>query len=57
MFWVLPQFSVKYEDNILAKEEQVQQSITDNVIETLRYYGMEMNKGETQLIRISRQPY
>jgi len=48
---------VKYEDNILAKEEQVQQSITDNVIETLRYYGMEMNKGETQLIRISRQPY
>jgi hypothetical protein len=57
MYWVLPQCAVEYEDGMLAKEEQVLQIITDKVIETLSCYGMEMNKGEIQLIRISRQPY
>jgi hypothetical protein len=47
---------VKYEDGILAKEEQVLHSITDKLIETVKCYGTEMNKGETKLIRISRQP-
>jgi len=56
MYWVFPQCTVKYEDGILAKEEQVLHSIIDKIIETVRCYGMEMNKGETKLIRISRQP-
>jgi hypothetical protein len=47
---------VKYEEGILAREERVLQSIIDKLIEILRCYGMEMNKGKTKLIRISRQP-
>ena len=39
----------------MAKEETVLQSMIDKLIETGRYYGMEMNV-EKQLMRISRQP-
>jgi len=35
---------VKYEGGMLAKEEQVLHSIIDKLIETVRCYGMEMNK-------------
>jgi len=56
MYWVLPQPTAKYKVGVLAKEEKVLQSITDKLIETLKCYGIEMHKGETELIRISRQP-
>ena len=41
---------------LMAKEETVLQGMIDKLIETGRYYGMEMNVGKTRLMRISRQP-
>ena len=38
-----------------AKEETVLQGMIDKLIETGRYYGIEMNV-EKKIIRISRQP-
>lgn len=55
MYWVLPQCTVKYENVILAKEEQVLQSIINKLIENLNSHGMKMNMGETNLIIISSQ--
>jgi hypothetical protein len=49
MYWVLSQSTAKYEDGILVKEEKVLQSITDKLIEILKCYGIEINKGETEL--------
>ena len=40
----------------MAKEETVLQSMIDKLIETGRYYGMEMNVEKTKVMRISRQP-
>ena len=40
----------------MAKEETVLQGMTDKLIETGRYYGMEMNVEKTKVMRISRQP-
>jgi len=51
IYWVSPQCTVKYEDGVLAKEKQVLQGVINKLIETLRCYGMEMNKGNTKLIR------
>ena len=50
--------TVKYADDLvlLAKEEKVLQKMIDNLIETGRCYGMEMNVEKTKIIRISRQP-
>ena len=50
--------TVKYADDLvlMAKEETVLQSMIDKLIETGRYYGMEMNVEETKVMRISRQP-
>ena len=49
--------TVKYADDLvlMAKEETVLQSMTDKLIETGRYYGMEMNVEKTKVMRISRQ--
>jgi len=41
---------------LMAKEETVLQGMTDKLIETGRYYGMEMNVEKTKVMRISRQP-
>ena len=38
---------------LMAKEETVLQGMIDKLIETGRYYGMEMN---VEVMRISRQP-
>ena len=50
--------TVKYADDLvlMAKEETVLQRMIDKLIETGRYYGMEMNVEETKVMRISRQP-
>ena len=40
----------------MAKKETVPQGMIDKLIETGRYYGMEMNVEKTKLMRISRQP-
>ena len=40
----------------MAKEETVLQSMIDTLIETGRYYGMEMNVEKTKVMKISRQP-
>ena len=50
--------TVKYADDLvlMAKEETVLQGMIDNLIETGRYYGMEMNVKKTKVMRISRQP-
>ena len=50
--------TVKYPDQIvlMAKEETVLQGMIDKLIETGRYYGMEMNVEKTKVMRISRQP-
>ena len=50
--------TVKYADDLvlMAKEETVLQSMIDKLIETGRYYGMEMNVEKTKVMRISRQP-
>ena len=51
--------TVKYADDLvlMAKEETVLQGMIDKLIETGRYYGMEMNVEKTKVMRISRQPY
>ena len=41
----------------MAKEETVLQGMIDKLIETGRYYGMEMNVEKTKVMRIWRQPY
>ena len=50
--------TVKYADDLvlMAKEETVLQNMIDKLIETGRYYGMEMNVEKTKVMRISRQP-
>jgi hypothetical protein len=40
----------------MAKEETVLQGMIDKLIETGRYYGMEINVEKTKVMRISRQP-
>ena len=40
----------------MAKEETVLQVMIDKLIETGRYYGMEMNVEKTKVMTISRQP-
>ena len=49
---------MKYADDLvlMAKEETVLQNMIDKLIETGRYYGMEMNVEKTKVMRISRQP-
>jgi hypothetical protein len=39
MYWVLPQCTVKYEEGIQVKEEQVIKSIIDKIIENIRCFG------------------
>ena len=39
---------------LMAKEETVLQGMIDKLIETGRYYGMEMNVEKTKVMRISR---
>jgi hypothetical protein len=41
---------------LMAKEETVLRGMIDKLIETGRYYGMEMNVEKTKVMRISRQP-
>jgi hypothetical protein len=41
---------------LMAKEETVLQGMIDKLIETGRYYGMEINVEKTKVMRISRQP-
>ena len=50
--------TAKYADDLvlMAKEEKVLQDMTDKLIETGIYYGMEMNVEKTKVMRISRQP-
>jgi len=50
--------TVKYADDLvlMAKEETVLQGMIDKLIQTGRYYGMEMNVEKTKAMRISRQP-
>jgi hypothetical protein len=40
----------------MAKEETVLQGMSDKLIETGRYCGMEMNVEKAKVMRISRQP-
>ena len=49
---------MKYADDLvlLTKEEKVLQDMIDELIESGRYYGMEMNVEKTKVMRISRQP-
>ena len=49
---------MKYADDLvlMAKEETVLQCMIDELIETGRYYSMEMNVEKTKVMRISRQP-
>jgi hypothetical protein len=49
--------TVKYADDrvILAREEKVLQGMIDRLIEIGRRYGMEMNVGNTKVMKISRQ--
>ena len=51
--------TVKYADELMlmAKEETVLQGVIGKLIETGRYYGMEINVEKTKLMRISRQPF
>jgi hypothetical protein len=49
---------VKYADDrvLLANEETVLQGVIDSLIETGKFYGLEMNVGKkNKVIRISRQ--
>ena len=48
--------TVKYADDLvlMAKEGTVLQGMIDKLIETGRYYGMEMNVEKTKVMRISR---
>ena len=45
-----------YDLVLMVKEETVLQGMIDKLIETGRYYGMEMNVEKTKVMRISRQP-
>ena len=49
--------TVKYADVLvlMAKEETVLQGMIEKLIETGRYYGMEINVEKTKLMRISRK--
>jgi len=49
--------TVKYADDLvlMAKEETALQGMIDKLIETGRYYSMEMNVEKTKVMRISRQ--
>jgi hypothetical protein len=49
---------VRYADDLvlLAKEETIQQSMTDKLIEVGRGHDMEINVEKTKSMRISRQP-
>ena len=51
--------TVKYADDLvlMAKEETVLQGMIYTLIETGRYYGMEMNVEITKVMRISIQPF
>jgi len=42
---------------LLAKKEKVLQDNIDNLIETGRCYGMEMDLEKTKVMRFSRQPF
>jgi len=42
---------------LMSMEETVLQGMIDKLIETGRYYGMEINVEKTKLMRISRQPF
>jgi len=50
--------TVKYADDLvlMAKEETVLQDMIDKLIETGRYYGLEINVEKTKVMKISRQP-
>jgi len=50
--------TVKYADELvlLAREETVLQGMIDKIIETGRFYSMEINVEKTKVMRISRQP-
>ena len=50
--------TLKYADDLvlMAKEQTVLQGMIDKLIETGRYYVMEMNVEKTKVMRISRQP-
>ena len=50
--------TVKYADELvlMAKEETVLQGMIDKLIETGRYYGVEMNVEKTKVLRILRRP-
>ena len=50
--------NVKYADDLvlMAKEETVLQGMIDKLIETYKYYGMEINVEKTKVMWISRQP-
>jgi hypothetical protein len=49
---------VKYAEDLvlLDKEETMPQNVIDRLIEKGRWYEMEMNVGNTKVMRISRQP-
>jgi hypothetical protein len=49
--------TVKYADDLvlMAKEKTVLQGMIDKLIETGRYYGMEIYVEKTKIMRISRQ--
>ena len=42
---------------LMSKEGTVLQGMIDKLIETGRYYGMEINVEKIKLMRISRQPF
>jgi len=48
---------VKYAEDhmLLAEEEAVLQDMVDRLIENRRFYGMEVNVGKPQVMRLSRQ--
>jgi len=48
---------VKYAEDhmLLAEKETVLQSMVDRLIVIRRYYGMEVNVGKPQVMRLSRQ--
>ena len=49
--------TVKYADELMlmAKEETVLQGMIDKLIETGRYYGVEVNVEKTKILRLSRR--
>ena len=50
---------MKYADDfvLLVKEETMQRGMIDRVTEIGSCYGMEMDVGESKVMRISRQPF